>query len=193
VIIAIDADSKDTAAADHLLYDLIDQIGIRAQPVVALTHMVSGGDRPHVAVSLTSAADLADSIREVVADRNVGLAITRPGASEPELAGPSRLVRGAYVAAVEAALGTTGRVVRWPGHEQAHGVLPAAELRIRCGIDDLEGIGGVPVEDDTLVDTLDFLRPVRRDGRLVLQVQPAAGDLLIPFELQHQQKCCADH
>lgn len=193
MIIAIDADSKDTAAADHLLYDLIDQIGIRAQPVVALTHLVPAGDRPHVAVSLTSAADLADSIREVVADRNVGLAITQPGASEPELAGPSRLVRGAYVAAVEAALGTTGRVVRWPGHEQAHGVLPAAELRTRCGIDDLEGIGGVPVQDDTLVDTLDFLRPVRRDGRLVLQVQPAAGDLLIPFELQHQQKCCADH
>jgi hypothetical protein len=190
VIIAIDADSLDTAAADHLLYDLIDGL---EQPVVALTHMVSGDDRPHVAVSLTSTADLADPVRELVAERNVGLAVTRPGASEPELAGPSRLVRGAYVAAVEAALGTTGRVVRWPGHEQAHGVLPAAELCTRCGIDQLEGIGGVPVEDDTLIDTLDFLRPVRRDGRLILQVQPAAGDLLIPFELKHQQKCCADH
>jgi hypothetical protein len=190
VIIAIDADSSDTAAADHLLYELIDAVD---QPVVALTHLVSGDDRPHVAVSLTSAADLADPIRTIVADRNVGLAITRPGASEPELAGPSRLVRGAYVAAVEAALGTTGRVVHWPGHEQAHGVLPAAELRTRCGIDQLEGIGGVSVEDDTLVDTLDFLRPVRRDGRLVLQVQPAAGNLLIPFELQHQQSCCTDH
>ncbi|MFD7153119.1 hypothetical protein ACFV9C_00885 [Kribbella sp. NPDC059898] len=190
MIIAIDADSLDTAAADHLLYDLIAGLD---QPVVALTHMVSGADRPHVAVSLTSAADLADPVRAMVAERNVGLAVTRPGASEPELAGPSRLVRGAYVAAVEAALGTTGRVVRWPGHEQAHGVLPAAELRTRCGIDHLEGIGGVPVEDDTLIDTLDFLRPVRRDGRLVLQVQPAAGDVLIPFELQHQQKCCADH
>jgi len=190
VIIAIDADSLDTAAADHLLYELIDAVD---QPVVALTHMVSGDDRPHVAVSLTSAVDLADPIRAVVADRNVGLAVTRAGASEPELAGPSRLVRGAYVAAVEAALGTTGRVVRWPGHEQAHGVLPAAELRTRCGIDQLEGIGGVPVEDDILVDTLDFLRPVRRDGRLVLQVQPAADNLLIPFELQHQQNCCTDH
>jgi hypothetical protein len=190
VIIAIDADSKDTAAADHLLYELIDSVD---QPVVALTHLVSSDDRPHVAVSLTSAADLADPIRAVVADRNVGLAVTKAGASEPELAGPSRLVRGAYVAAVEAALGTTGRVVRWPGQEQAHGVLPAAELCARCGIDQLEGIGGAPVEDDTLVDTLDFLRPVRRDGRLVLQVQPDADNLLIPFELQHQQNCCADH
>ncbi|MGZ0150004.1 hypothetical protein ACXJJ3_23285 [Kribbella sp. WER1] len=190
MIIAIDADSSDTAAADHLLYEVLDGL---EQPVLALTHMVAGNDRPHVAVSLTSTADLADPVRAMVADRNVGLAVTRPGASEPELAGPSRLVRGAYVAAVEAALGTSGRVVRWPGHEQAHGVLPAAELRTRCGIDHLEGIGGVPVEDGTLIDTLDFLRPVRRDGRLVLQVQPAAGDVLIPFELQHQQKCCADH
>ncbi|GAA2836919.1 hypothetical protein [Kribbella solani] len=190
MIIAIDADSMDLAAADHLLYDLIAAVD---QPVVAVTHLVSGDDRPHVAVSLTSTADLAEPIREVVADRNVGLAITRPGATEPELAGPSRLVRGAYVAAVEAALGTKGRVVRWPGHEQGHGVLPAAELRTRCGIDELEGIGGVPVDDETLIDTLDFLRPVRRDGRLVLQVQPAAGDVLIPFELQHQQTCCTDH
>ena len=190
MIIAIDADSQDTAAADHLLYDLLDAVD---QPVVACTHVVSGGDRPHVAVSLTSTADLAESVRSAVADRGVGLAITRPGASEPELAGPRRLVRGAYVAAVEAALGTTGRVVRWPGHEQGHGVLPAAELRTRCGIDQLEAVGGAPVADDTLIDTLDFLRPLRRDGRLVLQVQPAAGNVLIPFELQHQQKCCADH
>ena len=190
MIVAVDADSLDTAAADHLVYALVDAVD---QPVVALTHMVSGDDRPHVAVSLTSTADLAEPIRAMVADRNVGLAVTRPGASEPELAGPSRLVRGAYVAAVEAALGTAGRVVRWPGHEQAHGVLPAAELRVRCGIDHLEAIGGVPIADDTLIDTLDFLRPLRRDGRLILQVQPSAGNLFIPFELQHQQNCCADH
>ncbi|WP_433163699.1 hypothetical protein [Kribbella sp. CA-247076] len=190
MIIAIDADSRDTAEADHLLYDLF---GVVDQPVVACTHMVSGGDRPHVAVSLMSAADLADAVRAHFADRRVGLAITRPGASEPELSGPSQLVRGAYVAAVEAALGTAGRAVRWPGHEQAHGILPAAELRTRCGIDHLEAVGGVPVTDDTLIDTRDFLRPLRRAGRLTLQLQPAAGNLLIPFESQHQQQCCADH
>ncbi|GAA0576010.1 hypothetical protein HPO96_15665 [Kribbella sandramycini] len=190
MIVAVDANSKDTAAADHLLYELLAAVD---QPVVACTHMVSGGDRPHVAVSLTSAADLADPIRAVVADREAGLAVTRPGASQPELAGPSQLVRGAYVAAVEAALGTAGRVVRWPGHELGRGVLPAAELRARCGIDYLEAVGGLPITDDSLVDTLDFLRPVRREGQLVLQLQPAAGNVLIPFELQHQQKCCADH
>ncbi|MEU4605299.1 hypothetical protein AB0F43_20135 [Kribbella sp. NPDC023972] len=190
MIIAIDADSRDTAEADHLLYSLLDAV---RQPVVACTHMVSGGDRPHVAVSVMSAADLADEVREHFADRHVGLAITRPGASGPELAGPSQLVRGAYVAAVEAALGTAGRAVRWPGHEQAHGILPAAELRTRCGIDHLEVVGGLPITDDSLIDTRDFLRPLRRDGRLILQLQPAADNLLIPFELQHQQKCCADH
>jgi hypothetical protein len=190
VIVAVDADSRDTAEADHLLYELLDAVD---QPVVACTHMVSGGDRPHVAVSIMSAADLADDIRLRFNQHHVGLAIIRPHASEPELAGPSHLVRGAYVAAVEAALGTAGRVVHWAGHEQARGILLAKELRIRCGIDDLEAVGGVPITADTLVDTRDFLRPIRRDSRLVLQLQPAAGNLLIPFELQHQQKCCADH
>ncbi|WP_406049886.1 hypothetical protein [Kribbella sp. NBC_00889] len=144
MIIAIDADSRDTAAADHLLYDLLDAMD---RPVVACTHMVSGGDRPHVAVSLTSTADLAQPVRDHLAGQNVGLAITRPG----------------------------------------------AELRTRCNIDHLEAVGGQPVADDALVDTCDFLRPLRRDGRLVLQLQPAAGNVLIPFELQHQQQCCADH
>jgi hypothetical protein len=190
MIIAIDADSRDTAEADHLVYELLDVVD---QPVVACTHMVSGGDRPHVAVSLMSAADLADEVRGHFADRTVGLAITRPGASEPELSGPSQLVRGAYVAAVEAALGTAGRAVRWPGHELARGVLPAVELRTRCGIDHLEVVGGLPVADDSLIDTRDFLRPLRRAGRLVLQLQPAAGNVFIPFELQHQQQCCTDH
>jgi len=190
VIVAIDADSKDPAEADHLLYELLEAVD---QPVVACTHMVHGGDRPHVAVSLAVAGDVVEPIRALLADRPAGMAITQPGASQPELSGPSQLVRGAYVAAVEAALGTAGRVVRWPGHEQGHGVLSAAELRARCGLDHLEAVGGAPITDDMLVDTLDFLRPVRREGRLVLQLQPAAGNLLIPFELQHQQKCCADH
>jgi hypothetical protein len=44
-----------------------------------------------------------------------------------------------------------------------------------------------------VIDTLDFIRPIRRDGRVVLLVQPAAGGVLIPFEVEHQQKCCADH
>jgi hypothetical protein len=84
-------------------------------------------------------------------------------------------------------------MVRFPGSEYANGVMTALELRDRCGIDEVEALGGLLVEDDSLVDTRDFIRPIRRDGQVVLLVQPAAGGVLIPFEVEHQQKCCADH
>ncbi|HET6299258.1 MAG TPA: hypothetical protein VFG33_38190 [Kribbella sp.] len=187
MIIAVDADSRDAVEAEHVLLELLGSLSARG-PVVACTHVVSGGDRPHLAVSISSTTDLGEWN-----SHDVGSAIIRAGADEPLVAGPSTLVRGAYVAAVETALGTAGRLVRWPGQDQAHGVLTAAELRDRCGIDQVEALGGIPVEDDTVVDTLDFLRPIRRNGQVVLQVQPAAGGVLIPFELEHQQKCCADH
>jgi hypothetical protein len=194
VIIAIDANSRDAVEAEHLLHELLGPLpSAVSAPVVACTHVVSGGDRPHLAVSISSTTDLSDHVRAWCADRAVGSAITHPGASEPELAGPSELVRGAYLAAVECALSTTGRLVRWPGRAQAQGILTAADLRDRCGIDDVEALGNLPVEDDSRIDTRNFIRPIRRAGRVVLQVQPAAGGVLIPFELEHQQSCCADH
>jgi hypothetical protein len=186
MIIAVDADSRDALEAEHLLHELLASV---AGPVVACTHVVSGGDRPHLAVSITGSPDL-DTAHLT---HEVGSAIIRPGAAEPVVAGPSRLVRGAYVAAVETALGTAGRLVRFPGQEHARGVVTAAELRERCGIDQVEALGGIAVDDDSLVDTLDFIRPIRRNGQVVLVVQPAAGGVLIPFEVEHQQKCCADH
>ena len=194
MIIAVDANSRDAVEAEHLLHELLSPLpGAVSEPVVACTHVVSGGDRPHLAVSISSTTDLSDHVRAWCADRAVGSAITHPGASEPDLAGPSELVRGAYLAAIECALGTTGRVVRWPGREQAWGILTAAELRDRCGIDDIEALGNLLVADDSPIDTRNYIRPIRRAGRIILQVQPAAGGLLIPFELEHQQKCCADH
>ncbi|TCM45915.1 hypothetical protein [Kribbella sp. VKM Ac-2568] len=147
MIIAVDADSRDTLEAEHLLHQLLATV---SGPIVACTHMVPGGDRPHLAVSI-SGSDLGPLGGRLgtdpVADK-VGSAIIRAG---------------------------------------------AAELRERGGIDEVEALGGLPVEDDTVIDTLDFVRPIRRNGRVVLLVQPTAGGVLIPFEVEHQQKCCVDH
>jgi hypothetical protein len=183
MIIAVDADSADAVEAEHLLHGLLESA---TGSVVACTHVVAGG---HLAVSIRVTRDFDQS----ALTHDVGSAIIRPGAAEPLVAGPSQLVRGAYVAAVEAALGTAGRLVVFPGQEHARGTQTAAELRTQCGIDQVEALGGLPVEDSTLIDTRNFIRPIRRNGQTVLLVQPAAGGVLIPFELEHQIKCCADH
>lgn len=182
VIIAVDADSADTVEAEHVLHGLLESA---TGPVVACTHVVPGG---HLAVSIST-----PGFDQAALTQDVGSAVIRAGAAEPEVAGPSQLVRGAYVAAVETALGTAGRLVRFPGQENAHGTLTAAELVSMCGIDQVEAIGGLPVEDASLVDTRDFIRPIRSNGQVVLLVQPAVGGVLIPFEVEHQIKCCANH
>jgi hypothetical protein len=183
MIIAVDADSADAVEAEHVLHGLLESV---TGPAVACTHVVPGG---HLAVSISTQANFDQK----ALTQDVGSAIIRTGAAEPEVAGPSQLVRGAYVAAVETALGTAGRLVAFPGQENAHGTLTAAELRSHCGIDQVEALGGLAVEDTTLVDTRDFIRPIRRNGQVVLLVQPAAGGVLIPFEVEHQIKCCANH
>ncbi len=213
MIIAVDADSADTVEAEHVLHGLLESV---QGPVVACTHVVPGADRPHLAVSITGAdlaplaawitgaglAPFAASITgagpsisgtDLATLSGVGSAILEAGAAEPLVAGPSQLIRGAYIAAVESALGTAGRLVTFPGQTQARGLRTVAELRSTCGIDQVEALGGLPVDDNTLIDTLDFIRPIRRNGQVVLLVQPAAGGVLIPFEVEHQQKCCADH
>lgn len=183
MIIAVDAGSADTVEAEHVLRGLLESA---TGPVVAGTHVVPGG---HLAISISTSADFDQG----ALTHDIGSAVIRPGAAEPEVAGPSQLIRGAYVAAVETALGTAGRLVAFPGQENARGTLTAAELRDYCGIDQVEALGGLVVEDTTLIDTRDFIRPIRRNGRIVLLLQPAAGGVLIPFEAEHQIKCCADH
>lgn len=84
------------------------------------------------------------------------------------------------------------RCVRFPGQETLTGVRPAIHLVAHSAIDEVTGIG-MPVEPDTLVDTLGFLRPTFTDGRLVLLVEPAAGGVLRPVEIADPHECCGGH
>lgn len=92
---------------------------------------------------------------------------TRGAAVDP--AGP---VLRAPLAAVVAAHARRrgGRVATFPGDAALTGTVPATPLRTR-----------------------DFLRPRWHAGELVLDVQPAAGGTLVPFETPHPTPCCADH
>jgi hypothetical protein len=95
-------------------------------------------------------------------ERDAGLVISSPESTEPVTHGPGLLVRGAFLASVEGGLRTGGRLAVSPGQQGSRGRLTADELRGRCAIDLVEGIGGTPVEDGTPIDTKNFLRPIWR-------------------------------
>ena len=84
------------------------------------------------------------------------------------------------------------RAVRFPGQDRLTGRHRAADITAWSEIDEVVGIG-VPAGPDALVDTLGFLRPTYQAGRLVLLVEPAAGGVLRPSEIEQPHQCCGGH
>ena len=88
---------------------------------------------------------------------------------------------------------SSGRAIHFPGAEGVHGTLTVAELLAGTAIDEVAGLGTAPVEDDTLVHTFGFLRPVFRAGALVLPVVPFGDGGVTPYEVRTPTPCCAAH
>lgn len=84
------------------------------------------------------------------------------------------------------------RAVRFPGQDRLTGRHRAGDITAWSEIDEVVGIG-VPVGPDATVDTQGFLRPTYQAGRLVLLVEPAAGALLRPSEIEQPHQCCGGH
>jgi hypothetical protein len=97
----------------------------------------------------------------------------------------------ARTALTEAGAGSAGRVVRFPGSSTVRGRVTVADLVATTGIDRVRGLYG-PVEDTAVVETgpRGFLRPRWEDGELTLLVEPVAGGLLQPFEIESPHQCC---
>ncbi|WP_199513969.1 hypothetical protein [Nucisporomicrobium flavum] len=86
-----------------------------------------------------------------------------------------------------------GRAVVFPGVELLTGELTVADILARSAIDRVEILGGAEADPSAVVRTNDFVRPLWRDGTLVLVTMPAAGGALVPFETRHPTPCCAAH
>lgn len=85
------------------------------------------------------------------------------------------------------------RLFAFPGCAGLSGTMTVGELLLISAIDEVRGLAGTSPALDDLVDTQDFVRPRRHDGRLVLTVRPADGDRYIPFEQPNPTPCCAFH
>ncbi|WP_306211904.1 hypothetical protein [Actinoplanes sp. RD1] len=110
-----------------------------------------------------------------------------------EFAGAPPASLGDPSPAAAAAHHVSGRAVRYPGVDELVGDLTVATVLATSAIDAIEILGGGTPAGDTILRTNDFVRPVWREGRLVLTVAPAAGGKLVPFENRHPTPCCADH
>jgi hypothetical protein len=85
------------------------------------------------------------------------------------------------------------RAVRYPGVDALTGSLTVAEVVTRSAIDRVEMLGSGPADPSLVLDTDDFVRPIWRDGSLVLTVMPATDGHVVPFETRNPTPCCAAH
>jgi hypothetical protein len=149
--------------ADHLLHTLAAELAL-PEGSFGCTHLMRG-ERPRVVLSFTGAP--TEATRRLTTD---GYEVT-PGAPDE-----------------------AGRAVLYPGVRRLTGTLTVAELLSTSAIDRVTVLGasGAPAPDQPLV-TRDHVRPEWRDGELVLTAMPAAGGVLVPFEVPDPTPCCADH
>lgn len=76
-----------------------------------------------------------------------------------------------------------GRLFVFPGQDRLGGTMTAAQVVRRSGVDELVVPGHPgPVDDAATVEGLDFVRPVYRQGKVVLTLRPVAPGRLSPFE-----------
>ncbi len=154
---------------------------------------------PHdcAVIALDVAADVATllrAVREALVAHGAaaaGVAVWSADTGAIHTSGDLADVAGAVNALVARRDQTGGRAILFPGQDDLRGVLPIRDMLARSAITAVDSLG-IPVDPDTLVVTRDFVRPVYRDGRLVLALRPRA-DAMGCFEQPDPTPCCAMH
>jgi hypothetical protein len=162
--VLLDGGWSTTSEAEHALHARAARLGLR--PRTACTEFRTAPNR--VVVSLELPGSLPAEL------------IERPEFSESSTSdqpvGPSQ-----------------GRAFIFPGSDSLTGVIPVADLVSSTAVEAVVMMGGLAADPQAELDTQDFVRPVYRDGQLVLLTRPGAGDRLLPFEQPNPTPCCADH
>ncbi len=181
----------DTLAhVDAHILSALDRSGLAADLVC--THIDHSG--PIAAITASArldtppSADALDALARHVDGTAVGIGPNHEPVTEPQSASEEAAVR----AALAARAGLDGRCVRFPGQRLITDVHPAARIIADSAIEQVLGVG-IEVTPEVLVDTRGFLRPQYRDHQLVLLVEPAAGGMLRPVELENPHQCCGGH
>ena len=83
--------------------------------------------------------------------------------------------------------------MHFPGAESLVGTVRVRDVLEGTAIDAVQVLAHGPADADAALVTRDFVRPRWRSGPLVLDVQPAVGGALVPFEVPTPTPCCAGH
>ncbi len=191
--VAVDAAASGLAAAEHLVHrvdaalaDLLAEDG--PEGYVVSTHVVrTPVSRSAAVVSWRGGPEPARVTARLRA------ALPELAAVDGALVTAAALAPGALAAAGEARRRTAGRLARYPGRAGVERrTTPAGAVSASC-LDAVEGLAGVAVTPDSVLDATGFARPTWRDGRCTLLVQRGTAGVLVPFEVRHQIACCSDH
>jgi hypothetical protein len=182
--VGLDAGSGSLREADHLVHDLVEQVGL-PQGSVGCTHLIRSGAR-HVALSFSVAEDVARDLVALAERERFGVAL---GATR---LGPAELAAGAAEAAAQH--GQSGRAVIFPGVAELTGTVTVGAMLADSAIDQVTVLASPdgPADGD-LVQTRDHVRPEWRDGLLTLTLTAVTNGVYAPFEVPNPTPCCADH
>ena len=188
--IGLDRGDRDLAAAEHLVADVAPALSGAAS--VACTHVVTD-PFGHFAVSLEIPRELSGAEAMELAGTCLGARIAFSiDAEELAFGGPGDFQMGALLAAASHRDRTAGRAYGFPGAGALTGSVAVADVIASSAIDRVDALGH-ELDDATLVVTRDHVRPLFRDGELVLVVVPRADGTVQPFESATTHACGGDH
>ncbi|MGP8300943.1 hypothetical protein ACTPOK_24075 [Streptomyces inhibens] len=185
-VLGIDSGHRDRAALERLVLEALQDSGC-PRAVLLCTHQIRTG-QAHLAASVELPAATGPAALTALAARLVERGAAVAGPDEGPARGAQEYRPGALEARRALLTRQAGRAVRFPGQDSLRGRLTIARALATGAVDRVDPLG-TEVDPDTVVDTRDFVRPVFRDGVLVLEVTPAAGGTVIPLELRDQHIC----
>ena len=178
--------------ADALAHDIISALVARGvTDVTAATHWAQVGQLRHIALTIESCEvdALSTTLAELAPEPGGTMGVLLPDRyiGEEEL-------RETLAEAIRAHVRRkSGRAVAFRGCDALAGLMPVSEVLASSAIDRVHVLAAGNAEPDAVLNTRNFVRPRWRDGELVLDTQPAAGETLVPFESPFPTPCCADH
>ena len=196
LVAGVDLLTESERDADVLLHQAVHrlvELGA-AEGALLATHWARADDLPHVAMSLEiPGANDAEALWGLLADALPGHHCDRHAAwcVGERRSGPLPLQETAAAAAAAHLAGASGRAVHFPGVERLTGTVTVHDILRDTAITAVRVLAQGLAAPDSVVVTRDFVRPRWSAGRLVLDVQLAAGGNLVPFEVPNPTPCCA--